>query len=446
MESLQNRQTNSKFQPIFYAKFWFYLAVFLLPLERVLVLKLGDTSVRFTHLFLLIAILLWLYRKSIEWIENKSYKQLFKEYDKKFYKITVLYKLIVIYFVVLGFGLIFAQDFQRSCKVFLYTVFILGIIFFIPQFFHRIKEITFTIKIFLFSSLLTCLFGIYQFIADMAGLGLNWTFLTERYTKSILGFTRIQAFFVEPLYFANFLIFPIIFCILLLMKGVKKVKTKIFLWLTLFFCIINFVLANARGAFIALFFVLLLMFAFNHKKFSKEFYYSIITVIVLIAVMGSIFYFTAPQSLGGKFVYHAIHPFQGAAFDERRETFSSAWQMFKEHKIIGNGPGSFGVLAPLKEWEVRENWKIVNNLYLELLAENGILGFMVMMVFFILLIWYLYKAYKTTSNKLLKVLLQGFILVILGILIQYNTFSIIYLPYVWIVMGLGVALLKQARQ
>jgi O-antigen ligase len=164
-------------------------------------------------------------------------------------------------------------------------------------------------------------------------------------------------------------------------------------------------------------------------------------IILLVVILGSV-YFIVPQSKIGQFIIHATYPFQGAAYEERKETFGYAWQMFKEHKILGNGPGSFGEQAPLKHWEVRQNWKIVNNIYLELLAETGILGFGAMVLFFILLLWFLYKSYRKTGDKLLKILFQGFFLVILGILIQYNTFSIIYLPYVWVIIGVAMATLK----
>ncbi len=436
------------FDFIIKAKFWLYLAIFFLPLERVLIIKISQTNIRFTHIFLFVAFFVWVWQKILEMqIKRKKSKGEFSEFSKRFPQISRLYKLIFVYFAILGFGLLAIRDFNRKFSVWLYTVFVLSSIYFIPHFFHKVKEIAIkeirlAIKIFLWSSLATCVFGIYQFAADMLGAGVNWTFLTEKYTRDILGFTRIQGFFVEPLYFANFLIFPIVFCILLLMNKVKNPKTKIFLWLTLALSIINFILTNARGAFITLFVIFILFLILNRKRFSKEFLVSCAAAIVILILFFGTVSFVMPESSLGSFVKHATHPLQGAAFEERSETFGFAWQMFKDRPIVGHGPGSFGLMAPLKEWEVRENWKIANNLYLEFLAESGILGFTVMMIFFILLLISLYKSFAKTDNKLLKILFQGFFLVILGILIQYNTFSVIYLPYVWIVIGLAVGTLK----
>jgi len=425
------------------AKSWFYLAIFFLPLERVLVLNIGNTNIRFTHLFLLIAVLVWLIRKFSQIIKNKNNPLLeLRKFFEKFQQISNLSRLIIIYFLILGLSFLQFNTVGRMFEVFVYTVFILAMFFFIPHFFHRVKEITLAIKVFFFSALVFGVFGLYQFIADMAGAGLEWTFLTAKYTKSILGFTRVQAFFIEPLYFADFLILPIVFCILILIKGVKSKNLKIFVWLTLILSVLNFILTNARGAFMAMFFILLCLLIFNYKKISKKILISGISIAVLLAIIFGAIYFVAPQSKPGRFVYHATHPFEAAAYEERKETISFAWQMFKEKPIIGHGPGSFGLQAPLKEWEVRENWKIVNNLYLELLAESGILGFLIMISFFIYLLYQIIKAYKKSENKLIQVLLQGFFLVILGILIQYNTFSVIYLPYVWIVIGLAISTIK----
>jgi len=440
------------FDFIIKAKFWLYLAIFFLPLERVLIIKISQTNIRFSHLFLLVAFFVWLWQKIVEMqMKDRGSKSEFKEFSKRFPQISRLYKLIFVYYAVLGFGLLSIRDFNRKFSVWLYTIFILSTIYFIPNFFHKVKEIAIkeiriAIKVFLWSSLITCIFGIYQFAADMLGAGVNWTFLTERYTRDVLGFTRIQAFFIEPLYFANFLIFPIIFCILLLMNKVKNPRTKIFLWVTLGLSIINFILSNARGAFITLFVILILLLIFNRKRFSKEFLLSCVAAIVILILFLGTVAFVMPESSLGSFIKHATHPFQGAAFEERSETFGYAWQMFKARPIVGHGPGSFGLMAPLKDWEIRENWKIVNNIYLEFLAESGILGFGIMIIFFMLLLVSLYKAFLKTNDKLLKILFQGFFLVILGILIQYNTFSVIYLPYVWIVIGLAVGALKFREQ
>lgn len=424
------------------SKYWLYAAIFCLPIERVFVFNVFGATVRPTHVFLLIGILIWFYKKIFEVAANKNAKILFEEYRSRFSKIYTLQRLSIIFFIIMGLGLFFSPDLNRSLFVFVSTVFILSLSIFIPQFFHKIKEVATAIKVFLVSSLVTCVFGLYQFIADMAGLGPNWTFLTEKYTKSILGFTRVQGLFIEPLYFADFLLLPIVFCSLFLLNKVKSERMKWFLRVTLVLSLINFVLTSARGAFLAGLAVLILFAVFNYSKISRKIKIAAVSALVLISLAGTLIYFIAPSGISGQFIYRATHPFQGAAFQERQETFKEAWLIFKEHPWLGSGPGSFGILAPLKAWESRQDWKIVNNLYLEILAENGIWGFLAIMSFFVLLLFYLYKAMKASGDKLRKILLEGFFWVIIAILIQYNSFSIIYLPFVWIVVGLAMAEVK----
>jgi O-antigen ligase len=57
----------------------------------------------------------------------------------------------------------------------------------------------------------------------------------------------------------------------------------------------------------------------------------------------------------------------GRTLDGRTPLWSTAWTLFLNAPILGQGPHTFGVFKPSSPW--------VHNLYLEALAEQGILGF-----------------------------------------------------------------------
>ncbi|MFA6954231.1 MAG: O-antigen ligase family protein, partial [Patescibacteria group bacterium] len=121
---------------------------------------------------------------------------------------------------------------------------------------------------------------------------------------------------------------------------------------------------------------------------------------------------------------------------ERVATFDTAKQAFQEQPWVGIGPGQFGPYASINPfYEPKEGWKIVNNLTLELLAETGILGFLAIVTTFIIIFWRSLKALKAGPSNWLRALLIGSTAALLGILVQYQTFSILYIMHVWVAIG-----------
>jgi len=141
-----------------------------------------------------------------------------------------------------------------------------------------------------------------------------------------------------------------------------------------------------------------------------------------------------------KFSQHIQNLFSGASYEERVATFDLAKQAFREQPLVGIGPGQFGPYASINPFfEPKDGWKIVNNLTLELLAETGILGLSSIVVVFGVLLWRSIKALKSQPSPWLRSLLVGGTAALVGIFVQYQTFSILYIIHVWVAVGLLVA-------
>ncbi|GAH74752.1 unnamed protein product, partial [marine sediment metagenome] len=83
--------------------------------------------------------------------------------------------------------------------------------------------------------------------------------------------------------------------------------------------------------------------------------------------------------------------------------------------------------------------QIVNNEYLEILAESGILGLALFALIIIILIIRNIKAIIKAQDKFIKAILVGLLAAFIGILVQYNTFSILYVMHIWFTIGLMIA-------
>ncbi|MDD5043845.1 MAG: O-antigen ligase family protein [Patescibacteria group bacterium] len=413
-----------------------YLITFFLPFEYIGSYDWRGITIRPSQVLAVLTIVAWILdglgKKSLKFVRNPIFLP------------------VALYLLVNIIALVNAPNLAHSILVLFFIIFTVGFGFTLPNLVGQKDELIKVIKILFVSTFLVSLFGLYQFIGDMAGLPEWLTGLRHQYTKEILGFTRVQSTFLEPLYFANFLIIPI--CLLfanLSEYRTEKSKWKVFEIIVLVLALVNFILTVSRGAYLGLFFALLTLAIIYRKKFLKPRFLFFrqwrtslwLACFLLLVIISS-------QFLGGQFgnfVLHLKDSFSGAAFFERAETFGLAIQAWQEHPIVGIGPGSFGPWVYVSPFIIPEvGWKIVNNLYLEILAESGILG----LGFFLWALVILFiKQIKVIgqSRRIAPTVFPiavGLLAAFVGVFIQYNTFSIIYIMQVWFLVGLIIATLN----
>jgi O-antigen ligase len=317
-------------------------------------------------------------------------------------------------------------------------------------------------NIVLLSTTLVCLFGIYQFIGDSLGLSSSFTGIRYWYSKQIeiLGFPRIQSVALEPLYFSNFLLVPLfvtikryLTCHPELAEGSHQkngilhfVQNDIFantyFWL-LILILVNIILGVSRGAYLAIIITLAIMsiyFVANWKKY-RELKLKLVSLAITIVISITISYLGI-YALNGK---SAASNFQGhvAVEDTERgtsvpgrvETYGRAWNYFKEKPIGGIGVGSFGSLNYFYDENHDKHYGAVNNIYLEILAETGAIGFICFALFIIIFLKELFFGYKLLDKRKKFETFMLF-LGIIAIFIQYNFFSTLYIIYIWVFLGL----------
>jgi len=403
------------------------LVAFSLPFERVGAYEFGAMTIRISQLFLVVTALAWFLNAVVQRKYTLAKNPLLVPLGA-FLAINIL-------------SLTNALNIERSLLVLLFIVFTAFLAFLVPHVVTTSHQVRKVILVLTVSFVIVSAFGLFQFLGDMVGLPPEVTGLRELYTKEVLGFTRIQSTAYEPLYFANYLLIPLGLLLALFLSGSNVLRAG---WLVFLFGLgmVNLILTVSRGGYLAIFFTVLVVGLFYFRKLMRP------TTIALIIVATVLVGWVTIRALGisgdfftaEKFQEHVRGVFYGASYEERVETFDRALAAWREHPLIGIGVGGFGpYVAPHPYYMPKDGWKIVNNEFIEVLTENGALGLLFLGLFFLMLIIRSVKAISVSGDKYLKAIMVGLLGALIGVLVQYQTFSTLYIMHIWFLLGLMVA-------
>ncbi|MCL5410379.1 MAG: O-antigen ligase family protein [Patescibacteria group bacterium] len=400
---------------------------FVLPFERIPTIELGGFTLKASFVLSFILLLLL--------FSLKGWRLFFQD------KLTLSDKVLTLFWSLAMITSIWSPDWKRSITLTLVWGFIFVLYLIFSRFLHDLKMREKIESIVLVATTLVCLFGLYQFLGDSFGLPLAWTGLRVMYSKSILGFPRIQSVALEPLYFANFLMVPFF---LALKKYFLAEKGRLFQTVLPVLILVNLILTVSRGAYIALgisFFFLCLAFLFYRGKILriKRIIGFFGIVFISLAISFALIYFTNGRQANQNFVNHgaAVGDVQSdGSANDRLTSYRIALNLFKQKPILGNGPGSFGVLTEkTNKSSEKITYGIVNNEYLEILAENGLVGLSCFLLFILLLFKEMVSSVMSKSQED-RIAFFLLFLGLLAIFIQYNFFSTLYIIYIWLFLAL----------
>lgn len=303
------------------------------------------------------------------------------------------------------------------------------------------EDLVLALKGLLWGALVASVFGLYQFLGDMVGLPNSVTFLKQGYDSSTFGFARVQAGAYEPLYFANYIFIPLSVLLFLNLNGrIKKVfnrKLSIVLGLLL---LINFVLAISRGAYLAAGVTLVILLIFQAKRF-LTFKNLLIALFISFFVATGVYVAlirSEPRALD-EFVAHLKieDRTEGESVVLRLSTSAEAINLFKNHPLLGIGPGNFGPAREDYPSDVPTGgWAIVNNEYLEIAAEGGLIGIVGFLLLLVIIFTRIFHSYRHSKNPFLSDVLVALAFALIAVLAQYFTFSTLYITHVWYLIGL----------
>ena len=291
--------------------------------------------------------------------------------------------------------------------------------------------------------LVVSIFGLYQLAGDLAGLPTSVTGLRPVYTKSVLGFTRIQSTALEPLYFANYLFLPL-FMLLALGSEVGfdgKVEVT-----ALILAFLNFILTLSRGGYVSGAVGLVLLLVLTRQRMlpwlrthSRAAAATIVTAIVILLVTTTVAIkiakpgqFSVATALKN---FLGTHAFETGSFTARLHDEKLALQIWEKHPVFGVGIGGFG--SAYYGCHIGKCVYRPNNQALEVLAEGGVVGFLVFHAFLLALLVYGWQALKKTTGQQ-RAMIAGLMAAVVAMVVQSQTFSgfLCCLTYTWGTLGL----------
>jgi len=331
----------------------------------------------------------------------------------------------------------------RAATTIAFMAFTATLAFLLPTLLVDKKKIERVIQSLLVGAIVTSAFGLFQFAGDLAGLPQSITGLRDLYSKDVFGFPRIQSTALEPLYFANYLLLPIAISIVSLIRRQRTLVPYAVVLLPLALPV--FVLTLSRAAYIAMAFLVLIMAIALFRRVIRPSYVvlGIVLIVLTIFVVMYALSLTGDQTVSIEaFTRQATDLFGGASFADPASTVSQATELIKLNPM-GVGPGNFGpAVAIHPRVEPTGGWLIVNNIYFEVLAEEGILGLLGFLALCVYVVFASLRTYWQEKDALLQSLLLAVGAAFVAILAQYMTFSILYIVHIWFCIGLALTLSK----
>ncbi len=318
---------------------------------------------------------------------NSLVNKIFFYYKNFFFKIFILFNFFLIISSLLSDGYVL-YSLQKSIAYIRYGIFAIGVYYLVDKNPDLIKKVFFSL---LFCFLALSLDGFLQFFTGENILG---------YTKYA---TRISSFFDKELVLGSYLarLFPILFGFFILIYGEKK-NHLIFLCLVIVFIsseIIIF-LSGERTAFFFLNLSTLFIILLSPKY--KILRFSILAISILLIFIISqkypiykerIFDQTISQlnisSDKKENIFDQIKNKDIYIFSYRHhQHYLSAYKIFLDNKIFGIGPKNFRNICKNDKYFINEYSCTTHphNTYMQLLAETGLVGFIIIFSTFIFLV------------------------------------------------------------
>jgi O-antigen ligase len=401
-----------------------------LPFERIPSIDIGGANLRISQILVVVSFILFsalVVKKDVVLIESKKYSILL---------------LTLVFLIASSTSWFNIVDKNRFFITTLATILCFGGAFIISittNSHNIIKRLT-TLSYTIFG---TCIFGVYQFIGDMAGIPNTLTGLREQYTKVVFGIPRIHATAIEPLYFAGILYFPIIFGIVQILSRQKSHSNTPQQYLYLGFLLLIFLLTISKSAIVILLgcIIAILLFVSSHFEIKKVVSTLGIFLSTLVGIIFGIYSLYLPsRPTIDDIIGNAISTFgfESGSSAERIDFIQRALDLLPKNIISGIGSGQFGVIAKNVFSSTDGGYLIVNNVYLEVWLEMGILAFFVFIYFLLRPLFINIHKLLTEKNwhtqlNIARISLVG---TLISYYIQWFSFSPIFIMPIFILIGL----------
>jgi O-antigen ligase len=235
---------------------------------------------------------------------------------------------------------------------------------------------------------------------------------------------------VHPTVFGSFLV-GIIHFSYFIFSEVKKIYKPLIIFIIII--LLSAVISSfSRGNLFALIVSTVIYFYFQ-KKIR---YIKFIILGVFILFFFSSFYLKNNFSFN-RFSFNSLISYW---WETELDNLNIVKKIFKEHPLVGIGTGNYRIKFEVYITDRRKNieklikkygydpreWRTPDNMYLCILAENGLLGFGCFIIFLFLIIKKAIFNIKTIQDQITKNFLVACLCGTIGLLISMNTYDLFY--------------------
>lgn len=284
------------------------------------------------------------------------------------------------------------------------------------------KSLNRLIFVFILASVVICFDGLFQYFngADL--------FRHRALTRNDV-FRRISAAFCHPNDFAAYLITVIpLYMGLIYYHKKTLIKSLLFVALgLLLFCLYK---TSSRGAWLG--FMISVLTFICLKKDKKLF------IIVPLFFIFSLL--IIPQKTIAR-IKESFNINEGTGW-ERKQIWTGAINIFKEHPLIGFGPNTFSATFPKYKPKIYPDNRYAHNSYLQIAAEIGILGLTIFLIILFLIIKSAVNFFKKAEARQLSEanIILGIFCGLIGFLIHSgldtNFSSLVLTTLFWTITGM----------
>ena len=246
---------------------------------------------------------------------------------------------------------------------------------------------------------------------------------------------RIAGLFGHPMTYAGFccLFLPILAIMLSDPRLQLSPKYKICLSITFFFGVFGLLLNQTRGAWIAVFTVLLIILLIYLPDANKK---TILVFLTIFCISGAMFL----QVPVLKNRLESITDLKMQFNSERILLWESSLAMFQDHKLLGVGLGQYSktyndMSLGYKSTEAKEKLGHAHNNLIHMLAENGLIGFMGFSYMFGYFSWQSLKGWQRERNPYHLMIISTISALLLQGLTEYNFGNSALMKTFWLLFG-----------
>lgn len=259
--------------------------------------------------------------------------------------------------------------------------------------------------------------------------------------QGVSGDGRAAGFFGHPMTFAGYLCMYLPLFLLGYFENLFGTKFKYVSGIMFLAGLVALIFNGTRGAWIAVAMtagILLLYYMFKNK-------HNFIVGIILVAVCSGLL-------VNNSAFMHRMSTITNNKYQsnsERLLMWNSAWNMFKDHPVLGVGLGQYKdnyqqkYISPKAK---EPNLEHAHNNFMQMLAENGMVGFLGFMAMFTYIIWHNFRKFLTSKNiysiaicaVTITLLLQGFT--------EFNFGNSAVVKAYWLILGCLVVLAENVNK